>query len=145
MTFGEALRACFDRWATFSGRAPRAEFWWFMLFQNLTAVTILVVGALSLTPTLTIALLYIFFLATTIPSLAVSFRRLQDTGRSGWFSLTPIFGVTVQSFGELIGDGMVVFAGSCMVIGITLILIVWYASEGTRGPNAYGPDPYGRG
>ena len=144
MTFADALRSCFDRWLTFSGRAPRPEFWWFVLFWALSYVTIAVVGGLSFGPGVTAALLTVFALAMFLPMLAVSFRRLQDTGRSGWFAATPVIGAAVASFGRLIGDGVVEFAGICMQLGISLVLIFWYAAEGTSGPNAFGPDPMGR-
>ena len=144
MTFADALRSCFDRWLTFSGRACRAEFWWFALFWVLTYLTIALVGALSLGPGVTSALLSVFVLATFMPMLSVSFRRLQDTGRSGWFGLTPVFGAALASFGRLIGDATVEFAGLCMEAGIVLVLFMWYVADGTRGPNAFGRDPLGR-
>jgi len=145
MTFAEALRSCFERYLTFSGRASRAEYWWFVLFWLLTYVTLSVVGALSLPPTLAGAVLMLFVLATALPLTAVGFRRLQDTGRTGWFSLTPIVGAAAASLGRLIGSPSLEFAGQCAEVGIAVILLVWYASEGDRGPNAFGPDPLGRG
>ena len=144
MSFADALRSCFDRWLTFSGRASRAEFWWFVLFWALTYVTIAVVGNLSFGPGVTGALLAVFALAMLLPMLAVSFRRLQDTGRNGWFAATPVIGAAVASLGRLVGDGGVEFAGLSMQAGIGLVLIFWYAAEGTPGPNAFGPDPLGR-
>lgn len=144
MTFAEALRSCFDRYLTFSGRASRPEFWWFVLFWMLSYLTLSIVGVLSLTPLIAGVLLTIFVFAMMLPMIAVSFRRLQDTGRSGWFALTPVFGAAVASLGRLVGDETVEFTGLCMELGIGLVLLVWYAGEGTRGPNAFGPDPLGR-
>lgn len=78
MTFGESIRTCFSKYATFDGRASRPEFWWFFLFSWLGAVA---TGMVSET------LSGLFSLAVLLPSLAVGARRLHDTNRSGWFLL----------------------------------------------------------
>ena len=80
-SFGGAIAACFKKYATFSGRANRSEYWWWWLFTFLFGM-IPVVNLFS-------------WLVTLIPSLAVLVRRLHDTGRSGfWFFITliPIVG-----------------------------------------------------
>jgi uncharacterized membrane protein YhaH (DUF805 family) len=86
MTFGESIRACFSKYATFEGRASRSEYWWFFLFTFLaSAATGIVSEALS----------GLFSLAVLLPSLAVGARRLHDVDRSGWFLLLwfiPIIG-----------------------------------------------------
>ncbi|NML48464.1 DUF805 domain-containing protein [Ramlibacter sp. G-1-2-2] len=78
MTFIDAVKACFGKYATFSGRAGKAEFWWFALFQF---IVLLVLGMFS-------NLLYgLASLALLLPALAVGTRRLHDIGKSGWFQL----------------------------------------------------------
>ncbi len=141
MTFAEALERCFTRAFVFSGRAPRAEYWWFVLFWVLTYVTLAAVAALSLPPWLGPVLLALFALAMALPLIAVGFRRLQDTGRSGWFTLTPVFGSLVESGGRLFEAGEAVFVGQMMEAGISIVLLVWLAGRGTPGPNAFGPPP----
>ncbi|MGF1447725.1 MAG: DUF805 domain-containing protein [Pikeienuella sp.] len=141
MTFREALERCFDGAFSFSGRAPRPEFWWFVLFWVMTYQTILIVSALSLPIWLGEFLLAAFSVAMMPPLVAVAFRRLQDTGRTGWLALTPIFGAVVVSGGKLAELGEVVFVGRSMMVGIVLVLLYWLGQPGMRRANAFGP-PY---
>ena len=86
MTFVDSVRICFTKYADFSGRATRPEFWWWALF---TLVGGIVLGVVS--EKLSAA----FFLATLLPYFAVTSRRLHDTDRSGWLQLIgliPIIG-----------------------------------------------------
>jgi uncharacterized membrane protein YhaH (DUF805 family) len=90
MTFIDAVRTClWKKYADFTGRAGRAEFWWFALFF------LLVVAALT---ALHEALGTVATLALLLPLLAAGTRRLRDTGRSGWwqlFLLAPVGGLVV--------------------------------------------------
>lgn len=93
MSFAESVRACLRKYATFSGRARRSEFWWFHLFYVLCLVvmTILVSATNSAIP-------FILLLGLILPSLAVQVRRMHDSGRSGWWvliSLVPYLGAIV--------------------------------------------------
>lgn len=125
-------KAVFENYANFSGRARRSEYWFFTLFNFLVnvAVNLLVrlfggstalLGTSETLPFVAMAIFGLFFLfalVMLIPSLAVSVRRLHDTGRSGWnllWSLLPIIG--------------------------TIVLIVFFATEGQPGRNKYGPNP----
>lgn len=104
----------------FSGRARRKEYWMFLLIH------LVIVFALAFVETMVglggedgyglISGLYV--LAVILPSVAVGFRRLHDTGKSGWWCLI--------SFIPLIG---------------ALILLFFLASDGDAGDNQYGPDP----
>lgn len=135
MGMQEAVSSVFHNYATFSGRARRAEYWWWVLF------TIIVGGLLSLldgmlfgytTTTATGPGSYAFdvqtlgvlaplwSLASFIPGWAVAVRRLHDTGRSGWWLLLFLI--------PLVG---------------AIILLVWFATRGEPRSNAYGPDPIG--
>ena len=125
MTMMEAVRSCFENFASFSGRARRAEFWKFHLFNVLADFVCTVVGLLlsalfrSLgTAALILGLVGLYNLITIIPSLSVSVRRLHDIGKSGaylFFLLLPV-----------IGD---------------ILLLVWTFQGGQYGDNQYGPDP----
>lgn len=105
-------------YAGFTGRSGRAEFWWYFLatiILNLIVQTVdnMVFGQPGL-------LTGIAALALFIPGLAVSFRRLHDTDRSAWWlliSLVPLVGL--------------------------IVLIVFWASAGTPGPNKFGEAPAG--
>lgn len=123
----------FRRYADFAGRSRRQEFWMFVLFQYVVAFAWgALVGIIMLLLTLADAsedtMMTIFYILIVpyalyslwamIPGLAVAVRRLHDLDRSGWallFGLIPLVG--------------------------GIILIVFYATEGTRGPNRFGPDP----
>ena len=86
MTFGESIKTCFSKYATFDGRAAPSEFWWFFLFTLLVSAGTGIVSEM---------LSGLFSLAVLLPSLAVGARRLHDTDRSGWFLLLwliPVIG-----------------------------------------------------
>ena len=89
MTFAESVSTCLKKYVDFNGVASRSEFWWFILFVFIVAV---VLGWAS--PLLA----NIFGLAMLLPELAVGARRLNDTGRSGWWQLLlliPVIGVII--------------------------------------------------
>ena len=76
-----------QNYATFSGRARRSEYWYFVLFNFIISIVVgLIEGAMG-----TEALGVIYSLAVLIPSLAVAVRRMHDVGKSGWFLLIPIY------------------------------------------------------
>jgi uncharacterized membrane protein YhaH (DUF805 family) len=78
MTFQESIKTCFTKYADFSGRATRSEYWWFILFIFLGGFVLSFVSFIVYA---------IFVLATIIPSISAATRRLHDTGRSGWWQL----------------------------------------------------------
>lgn len=73
MTFQDAIRTCYNKYADFNGTASRPEYWWFFLYNVLGSLALMV---------LSFKLAMLFSLANLLPSLAVAARRLQDTGRS---------------------------------------------------------------
>lgn len=92
MTFQDAIRICFNKYADFTGRASRPEFWWFALFIILSAAAL---AYLSET------ILNIFLVATLLPLLAVGARRLRDSGTSTWWLfglLIPVGGIIILGF-----------------------------------------------
>lgn len=100
------------KYAVFSGRAGRPEFWYFVLFNAIIEVVGEIIGARVGIVALLLAL---YGLAVLLPSIGVAIRRLHDVNRSGWWLLI----------------GLVPIIGG-------IILIIWYASSGTPGPNRYG-------
>jgi len=84
----------FKKYADFSGRASRQQYWMFILiFMLIYFVLAAIDAALGM-----IALSAIFNLAGLIPSLSIAARRLHDTGRSGWWQLIiflPLIGIIV--------------------------------------------------
>ena len=81
-----AVKTCLHKYADFSGRAARPEFWWFFVFQLGVYVVAGMVGGW---------LYYLAFLGLALPAIAVGARRLHDTGKSGWLmllALIPLLG-----------------------------------------------------
>ena len=97
-------------------RAPRAEYWYFVLFTVLVGIGAQILDAALLNGSAVFAPLA--NLALFLPGLAVGVRRLHDRDRSGWWWLI----------------------GLIPVVG-AIVLIVWFASRGTRGSNRFGYDP----
>ncbi|MCF2909236.1 DUF805 domain-containing protein [Pseudoalteromonas sp. DL2-H2.2] len=109
------------KYAVFNGRARRKEYWLFMLCNLIVTI---VLGLVDMTLGLYSEesgfglLSGLYALAVIIPSIALSIRRLHDTGRSGWWiliSLVPVVG--------------------------PLVLLVFYVMDSTPGDNDYGPNP----
>jgi uncharacterized membrane protein YhaH (DUF805 family) len=157
------------RYAEFSGRSRRMEYWMFQLFMFLVYIAMIVLmmvvggGALMTgdpsaaaaaggAALIIFGLYALFALAMLIPSIAVSVRRLHDTNRSGWWILAPLSGYVIMLIGTVMAagspdnpglGGILAMVGMIAVIGLGLTLLVFMFLEGTRGPNQYGPDPKG--
>ena len=86
---GSAISSCFTKYATFSGRATRSEFWFFYLFYMIIYIVGAIVGAVVGSQ----FVMYLFMLPLFIPFLAAAVRRMHDVGRSGWFYLVPIYNI----------------------------------------------------
>lgn len=116
MGFIDAIKTCFTKYADFNGRARRSEYWYFQLFL---VIADFVIGLLALIPFIGI----IFALASwalVVPSWAVAWRRMHDTGRSGLYALLQLI----------------------PLVGLILI-IVWACEDSQAGSNEYGPSPKG--
>jgi uncharacterized membrane protein YhaH (DUF805 family) len=160
------------RYAEFSGRSRRTEYWMFQLFMFLVYMAMVVLmmvvggGALMMASggdpssamaaggavMLIFGLYCVFALAMFIPSLAVSVRRLHDTNRSGWWLLAPISGYVVMLVGAMLTaaspdnpaiGGILAAIGGIAALVLAIVLLVFMFLEGTRGPNNYGADPKG--
>src|SRR5512145_3195420 len=107
--------AVLKKYAVFSGRARRTEYWMFFLVSLIISVVLGVVEPMVGSPGF-IGIVY--SLAVLVPSLAVGVRRLHDTGRSGWWLLI----------------------GLVPVIGV-IVLIVFAVGDSQPGANQYGPNP----
>ncbi|WP_341951990.1 DUF805 domain-containing protein [Salinibacterium sp. TMP30] len=100
MTFFESISTVFRKYADFTGHASRPEYWWFVLFSFITTA---ILGSLNLTSSdgtlaLGTSLSSAWSLALLLPQLAVTVRRLRDTGRDWtniFWILVPIAGVIV--------------------------------------------------
>ena len=84
MNFGQAISSCLSKYATFTGRASRSEFWWFFLFQILISLAGGMLGDV---------ISGLIALGLVLPSLAVGTRCLHDIGKSGWWQLLMLTGI----------------------------------------------------
>ena len=114
MSFKEAIYICLkQKYSTISGRASRAEYWWFTLFMylvNIVLYTLSVVmmfylhrgsGAQMFGALLVSGLISIISILLVVPSICVGIRRLHDIGRSGWWillSFVPIVRLVILVF-----------------------------------------------
>lgn len=78
MNFTQAVSTCFQKYAAFTGRATRPEYWWFVLFSLIASIVASMFGELINS---------LVSLALLVPSLSVGARRLHDIGKSGWLQL----------------------------------------------------------
>lgn len=157
MGFGEAIRSCFGKYAVFSGRARRSEYWYFVLFGIIVSMVTNTVDAIingASSGAVPAPISGIASLALMLPQLSANVRRLHDTNRSGWwigaFYLyligAVIFGVALFAVsgsrgfddGRLIA-GMVIFGLGAFAYMV--VLLVFTILPGTHGTNRFGPDP----
>ena len=116
MDFQTSIKTCFNKFAVFSGRASRSEFWFFVLFGFLGGIITIIIDVMILGypyeengP-----INLIFSVALIIPSISVAARRLHDINKSGWWQLLWI---------TIIGG---------------ILLIIWHATEGENKKNKFG-------
>ena len=117
MDFQTSIKTCLNKYAVFSGRASRSEFWFFILFGILGGIIAAIID------TMILGYPYeengpinlIFSVALIIPSISVTARRLHDINRSGWWQLLWF---------TIIGG---------------ILLIIWHATEGEKKKNKFGP------
>jgi len=117
------------RYADFQGRSTRMEFWMFFLFVMIVMIVLQILLGIMFASTMSVdpqtgvvtgggigiaaIIIWVFYLAILVPSIAVGVRRMHDQDKSGWFILIPIAN------------------------------LIFYCMPGTPGPNKYGPDPLG--
>ena len=164
-----AVKAGFRNYAAFSGRATRAEYWWWMLFITVGGpVSDLVLFALTASfgrpAGLTeFAFLFtpLFALATLLPTFAVTSRRLHDIGKSGWWQLAwhtawaltwmiaaLVFLIAFIAYNVYLPPFLPAAAVTFLpALAVTLCVgiwaIIWLAKPGQPGANDFGPDPGG--
>ncbi len=121
MSFGDAIKAFFTKYVTFSGRARRSEYWYAVLFTTLVSAAIAIIwpGTIDYSSGFAIQrnsmMSDLWSLAILLPSLAITWRRLHDIGRKGtyfFFILIPIAGI--------------------------IMLIIQLVKDSEPGANAYG-------
>ncbi|MBO9471914.1 DUF805 domain-containing protein [Shimia sp. R10_1] len=168
MKFTDAVKTCFGKYLTFSGRAQRSEYWWFVLFVVLVSVVSAILdsflfgvdaetgeGRQVITP--------LVQLGVALPMLAAGWRRLHDTGRPGWYLLLPLglslasvvlllsgvaaFSVleqNVENADALRGPAAFLGVGGLVTVWIlqlalSILMIWWLTRPSQEGENDYGP------
>ena len=165
MSFTEAVKTCFAKYVTFSGRARRSEHWYFFLFITLVQIVLIIwVGSSIMGPvmeyisrggdpndkeaiaeivnpyrfSLSSIVMLIFWVGTLLPIIAVQIRRMHDIGRSGWWSMTYWAG-SLLMYAPFIPTSI-----SYLIFIIGTIWFIYLACQDSQpGDNVYGPNPKG--
>ena len=116
MSFPEAVTSAFQNYVNFSGRARRSEYWYFTIFVGIISGVLSAAAKNGVNIAATLGT--IFALATFLPGLSVSWRRLHDIGKSGWWNLIALV--------PLIG---------------WIFIIYWGCKDSEPNANKYGPCP----
>ena len=158
VSFGEAIKTCLKtKIFNWHDRAPRSEFWWFILFATIAQY---VLALFMLIPFIGVVIYVVAYVYILWAQFMVSIRRLHDKNRSGWWLILNIVLMVIGSVflsavifldglqggyhdGDtistiLMGIGIIFFLAA-FVIGI--FIFVMMVTAGTVGPNRFGPDP----
>tara|TARA_B100000768_G_C11073834_1_gene287742 strand:- start:206 stop:577 length:372 start_codon:yes stop_codon:yes gene_type:complete len=116
MNFQTSIKTCFNKYAVFSGRASRSEYWFFVLFGILGGIISAIIDTMILGYSAEVngPINLIFSVALILPSISVAARRLHDLDKSGWWQLLWF---------TIIGG---------------ILIIIWHATEGTKKNNSHG-------
>jgi uncharacterized membrane protein YhaH (DUF805 family) len=171
MGFQTAIATCFRKYVTFSGRASRPEYWWFVLFillGNIAAAAVDAVifgvdvvetshgpGEYGVQAESDGPIAALFSLVVFVPSLSAGWRRMHDSGRSGLHLIYPLIvmvgigmagsffgGMGALMSGAIGGLAALVFGVALIVLIISPLLVLWWLTRPSQpGANQYGPNP----
>lgn len=171
MGFGGAIASCFRKYVTFSGRARRPEYWYFMLFFIFVYLAAVAFDAVIVGQDGFPIATAVVFLGAFLPSYAVGWRRLHDIGRSGWWFLSPVLVMLAAALlvvlafvsglidfsafevferpgfraadtpPEMIAILAIVSVAYLASIVLTILLVVWLCWRSQSGSNRFGPEP----
>lgn len=162
-----SIKTCLSKYVTFSGRASRSEYWYFVLFVFVVSVALAILDSAIMPDTSPEdqspgLLNSVFQLAMFLPVLAAGWRRLHDTGRPGWYLLLPLglnlFAIVAMLTGviafsalesqaadpdALRGPAAVLGTSGLLIVGIVqlllaLLLVWWLTRPSDPAPNVYG-------
>ena len=171
MSFSQAVRTCFAKYASFRGRASRSEYWYFVLFLFLGTLALGLIDRLVFGTTLVETVPgyarveangfmgSAFSLATLIPLISSGWRRMHDSGRSGLYLFYPVIvmigivsfmafmvglePVMAGDYAKIVtgASGVVMMIAAFVLLISPLLVLWWLARPSDPGPNAYGPPP----
>lgn len=158
MTYDQAVSTCLTKYVVFRGRAPRSEYWWFVVFLTLSSFILSALDARIFPTPDTLPgtdefvdlasgpLATIYFYATLLPSLAVTVRRLHDVNWSAWWFIVlnmapwPMLAAWLMFSDNPEGSTLTWWIVTyCLLGAITIFIVTVF--RGTKGSNRFGPDP----
>ncbi|HET6536441.1 MAG TPA: DUF805 domain-containing protein [Sphingomicrobium sp.] len=137
-----------QKYADFTGRAPRPEYWWYFLALVIASVVLSIIegiiGLKGMVLGIYGPLTLLLILATIVPSLAVGARRLHDTNRSGWWLLLGIVPYALMllfrpAAGSPFGAMALFGIASLIALICGIVVLVFMVLPGTPGDNRFGP------
>lgn len=183
VNFIQAIKKFYTNYVNFSGRATRAEFWFAVLYQFILGFIFFIIPMLliltvaiantpsyyfnhfdraldhmfdHISPLMFLLLIpgVIIYLANLIPGIAICFRRLHDSGHSGWWygasmilnALSPLFQLLVILAEPGVNAAIFIMAMTSIfnlanfALGVVILV---FTLQGSKPDNEYGPDPYG--
>ena len=163
MNMVEAVKSVLSQYVGFSGRARRSEFWYWILATIIAQFVVGIVEALlGLSSDGSGPISGVLSLAIFLPGLAVTFRRLHDIGRSGWWIGGFYLGAFIFAFvigflalgaftaggdeasgAAMIGVLVIILVLAALIYSI--VLLVFLCTDSHVGPNKYGPNPKSEG
>lgn len=164
MGFWSAVRTCLGKYVVFRGRASRSEYWFFILFFVLASMAIGIVDSAVFPAFTTVEdggpLGGVFGLAMLLPLVAAGWRRMHDSGRSGFYVLVPtlvtLAAVLVAAFGlgladfasggldKMLTSATLILLVPLMIIAVlSPLLVLWWLTRPSQpDTNSYGPNPH---
>jgi uncharacterized membrane protein YhaH (DUF805 family) len=148
--FRDSINTCLNKYVTFSGRASRSEYWYFVLFTVLIGFVSGLVDGIIFPGNDVSPINSIVSLAVLLPGLSVAVRRLHDIGRSGWWIGSYYLGLvayivvaSVSVGGATAGDPSalalsLIGLGGIAFLVMTVVLLVFFCTRGEAGRNRFG-------
>jgi uncharacterized membrane protein YhaH (DUF805 family) len=137
MEFGQAIGSFFNRYVDFQGRSSRSEYWWFVLFNFLVSIPLIIMDAI-----IGIAVFQsLWTLGLLIGNIALFIRRLHDTDRSGFWLLGFLGSYIAVFIGFASLNEFIMGLTTIAAIGMGITLFVFSLLPGTTGANRFGPNP----
>ncbi|HUS52851.1 MAG TPA: DUF805 domain-containing protein [Thermohalobaculum sp.] len=147
MRFREAVAVCFQDYWTFSGRASRSEYWWFFLFIIVGSLVLALIDRALFGEDMLLGFGGLFSLFTILPQAAVAWRRMHDTGRSGFFNLlpgiplVPVFHSVLRPGNSIDPSVVVILAGLAFILSlVVLVLLILPSQPGRNRYDTAAPD-----
>lgn len=153
MSFGEALKTCFKKYATFKGRARRSEFWWFSVLGWLLSIAsyAVVFWKMAKLDEVQAQVSEVMFDEEKLQALTAQAESYDSTfylliaiiGIISLLLLLPSLGVAVRRLHDVGKSGWLLIGMIIPVVNIVIciMLLIYYLKDSDRGTNKYGPSP----